>query len=278
MHQILGENILKLRKEKGLTQEKLASMLGVTFQSVSRWENGIAYPDIELIPKIAAVFQVSIDALLGYKAEKINTTHYEKKYQNSNLYWGNEIWDRCYDVMKLIPPTRPLKLLDIGCGEGQTAVFFARNGYLVSAFDIAESGIEKGKQQARQCDIEIDFFQADALEYKLEQNYDIIYSSGLLQYIPFQDRDNVIDNWKTHTNENGIHLLNVFVEKPFIEIAPDWEEKEHFWKTGELLQYYHDWKIELTEEVIFDCDSSGISHKHCMDVLIARKISSGFIY
>lgn len=42
MHQILGENILKLRKENGLTQEKLASMLGVSFQAVSRWENGVS--------------------------------------------------------------------------------------------------------------------------------------------------------------------------------------------------------------------------------------------
>lgn len=48
--------------------------------------------------------------------------------------------------------------------------------------------------------------------------------------------------------------------------------KEGIWQSGELLQYYHDWKIELLEEVIFDCDSSGVPHKHCMDVVIARKI------
>ncbi|MBP3475699.1 MAG: hypothetical protein J6K48_05210 [Lachnospiraceae bacterium] len=34
---------------------------------------------------------------------------------------------------------------------------------------------------------------------------------------------------------------------------------------------YHDWKIELLEEVIFDCDSSGVPHQHCMDVVIAGK-------
>ncbi len=276
MHQILGENILKLRKENGLTQENVASLLGVTFQAVSRWENGVSYPDIELIPKIASIFQVSIDSLLGYQIEKINTTHYEEKYQDNNLYWGNDIWDKCYDVMKLLPPVRPLRLLDIGCGEGQTAVFFARNGYLVSAFDIAESGIKKGRQLAEKCGLKVDFFQADAMEYKLEQNCDIIYASGLLQYIPSKERKRIIDNWKAHTNENGIHLLNVFVEKPFIGPAPDWEETEYFWKSGEILQYYHDWKIELIEEVIFECNSSGILHKHCMDVMIARKVGNNF--
>lgn len=273
MHQILGDNIQKLRKESGLTQEKLAALLGVSFQAVSRWENGVAYPDIELIPRLAFVFGISIDSLLGYQTEKINTTHYEKKYQDKDLYWGNEIWDKCYEVMKFLPPTRPLRLLDIGCGEGQTAIFFARNGYLVSAFDIAKSGIDKGKKFAGQCGVNVDFFEADMMEYRLEQNFDIIYASGLLQYIPVKERGHIIDNWKTHTNENGIHLLNVFVEKPFIDNPPDWEEKEYFWKSGELLTYYHDWKIELVEEIIFDCDSSGILHQHCMNVMIARKKS-----
>lgn len=271
MHQILGENILRLRKENGLTQEKLANLLGISFQAVSRWENGQAYPDIELIPKLASVLHVSIDSLLGHQTEKINTTHYEEKYRDETLYWGNDIWERCYDVMKLMPPTRPLKLLDIGCGEGQTAVFFARNGYLVSAFDIAQSGIQKGKLLAEKCGVNVDFFTADVLEYKPEQQYDIIYASGLLQYIPPKDRELVIANLKAHTAENGINIFNVFVEKPFVEVAPDWEENEYHWKSGELFTLYHDWKMELMEEVIFDCDSSGILHQHCMDVMIARK-------
>lgn len=61
----LSENIKKLRQSKGLTQEALADQLGVSFQSVSRWENGLSYPDIELIPEIAAFFEVSTDVLMG---------------------------------------------------------------------------------------------------------------------------------------------------------------------------------------------------------------------
>ena len=61
----ISENIKKLRQSKGLTQEELADQLGVSFQSVSRWENAISYPDIELIPEIAEFFEVSTDALMG---------------------------------------------------------------------------------------------------------------------------------------------------------------------------------------------------------------------
>ena len=58
----------------------------------------------------------------------------------------------------------------------------------------------------------------------------------------------------------------------FLPVPPDWEEEEAFWSSGELLSCYADWKVEQLEERIFDCDSSGIPHQHCMDVLIARKM------
>ena len=61
----LGETIKRLRQQKGLTQEQLADKLGVSFQSVSRWEGGSSYPDIELIPEIAGFFRVTTDELMG---------------------------------------------------------------------------------------------------------------------------------------------------------------------------------------------------------------------
>ncbi len=61
----IGEQIKTLRKEKGLTQEQLADALGVSYQSVSRWELGVCYPDMELLPAIANLFGVSIDELLA---------------------------------------------------------------------------------------------------------------------------------------------------------------------------------------------------------------------
>lgn len=73
--------IRRLRRERDITQEELAAAVGVTYQSVSRWENGQAYPDMELIPKIADFFNISTDILFGTDKESINTkleAHYEK--------------------------------------------------------------------------------------------------------------------------------------------------------------------------------------------------------
>lgn len=61
----LGENIKKFRLNSELTQEQLADILSVSAQAVSRWENGITYPDITLLPTIASYFEITIDELMG---------------------------------------------------------------------------------------------------------------------------------------------------------------------------------------------------------------------
>ncbi len=61
----LGENLRTFRLQKGLTQEQVADVFGVSPQAISRWENGSAYPDVTLLPGIAMYFDVSLDTLLG---------------------------------------------------------------------------------------------------------------------------------------------------------------------------------------------------------------------
>ena len=61
----IGEIILKLRKDKNITQDELGKILRVSNQAVSKWETGGGLPDIELLPSIADYFNVSIDKLFG---------------------------------------------------------------------------------------------------------------------------------------------------------------------------------------------------------------------
>ncbi len=63
----IGQRIKELRKKNDLTQEKLADFLGVTFQSVSKWECGATMPDLALIVPLSRVLHVSTDELLGVK-------------------------------------------------------------------------------------------------------------------------------------------------------------------------------------------------------------------
>lgn len=65
----IGEIIRKYRKEKKMTQEEVASCLGVTAPAVNKWENGNSFPDITLLAPIARLFGISTDILLSYKED-----------------------------------------------------------------------------------------------------------------------------------------------------------------------------------------------------------------
>ncbi len=85
---MLSENIKNLRKEKGMSQEELASKLNVVRQTVSKWEQNLSVPDSEMLIKIAEVFEVPVSRLLGETVEETDTkTELEKisqKLENLN--------------------------------------------------------------------------------------------------------------------------------------------------------------------------------------------------
>ena len=67
--QTLGMMISTLRKEKGMTQLELAEKMGVTDKAVSKWERDLSFPDINSIPKLAEIFEVSVDELMQIKID-----------------------------------------------------------------------------------------------------------------------------------------------------------------------------------------------------------------
>ena len=90
MEQTLGKRIVMHRKRLGLTQEQLVESLGVTSQAVSKWENDQSCPDISMLPKLAQLFGVSVDSLLGnetqpvYEAELVQP---EEKKDKWEFHW-----------------------------------------------------------------------------------------------------------------------------------------------------------------------------------------------
>ena len=76
----IGKNIAELRKNSGMTQEQLAETLGVSAQTISKWENEVTMPDIMLLPVIAGCFNITIDELYGGKKPdpKNNAVDYDE--------------------------------------------------------------------------------------------------------------------------------------------------------------------------------------------------------
>lgn len=94
----LGERIKTFRQRGGKTQDALAGELGVTAQAVSRWENGVCYPDMELIPSLANAFGITIDELFGYENERekrIDALFERIMELNSRNNGADECMDEC---------------------------------------------------------------------------------------------------------------------------------------------------------------------------------------
>ena len=67
--QTLGQKIAELRKAKNMTQLELANKLSITDKAVSKWERDLSFPDINSIPKLAEIFEISVDELMQVKTE-----------------------------------------------------------------------------------------------------------------------------------------------------------------------------------------------------------------
>lgn len=83
MNLLIGENIRRMRRQRDLTQEEMAAHLGISAQSVSKWERAEGYPDITMLPSLANYFGISIDELIG-----MDEIARAEKYGEINRIWA----------------------------------------------------------------------------------------------------------------------------------------------------------------------------------------------
>ena len=99
----IGKNITKFRRSKGITQDELASYIGVSKSSVSKWENSITYPDIMLLPQLATLFNISLDELMGYEPQLIKEDIQKIYFELAQEFAqndSNEVLKKCEEYIK----------------------------------------------------------------------------------------------------------------------------------------------------------------------------------
>ena len=188
--------LAELRKKNGLTQQDLAEVLNVSYQTISKWENSVVFPDISTLPQISSYFGVSVDALLGL-------VPLEQEYHPSNSgrveYWEKRLeylkrtrktmWNDDYfrflvrDVWKI---DRPVSVLDCGCGYGSLGEMLMPllpEGSKYVGVDFATSMIETAKANFEDSNIEAKFVLADIMEYEPTERYDMVISQALLRHV-----------------------------------------------------------------------------------------------
>ncbi len=272
MEQNFGTRLRELRKSRKLSQKDLADRLSISFQSVSKWENGSSLPNISLIPAIAGILKVSCDLLIGHEGTA-NQNKYNELYGGETFFWPAEPHALSYKLLELCPASEYRNVLELGCGEGHDAVFFGVNRYHVTAIDTAQTGIDTGIRLAESNRVNVNFLCADIRSYFPKEPLDLVYGHRILHYINPEERTRLVNHYKDRTRVGGIHAFTVPVSgKFFLPPAPDSKNDTTFkYKSGELFTHYYDWELLYVNEEIVDCNSSGIPHKHCIDTIIARK-------
>ena len=144
-------------------------------------------------------------------------TNYEKWYEGDDYYWGTEPGSFLDELISLCPPSKDKKVLDIGCGEGKDAVYMAEKGYDVSAFDLTENGIRKTIALAQTKGVKINAYVDDINTFDISEQYDIIYSTGTVQYLFDENKEDFFKKLEKITKSDGIVFINVFVEKASVQ-------------------------------------------------------------
>lgn len=112
----LGHVLIQQRHKHGITQEELAACIGVSKASVSKWETSTTYPDITLLPKLAAFFNISIDELMGYEPqmskEAVRRLYRQLSHDFATMPFP-EVFAHCQELSKKYYSCTPL-LFQIG--------------------------------------------------------------------------------------------------------------------------------------------------------------------
>lgn len=190
--------IAELRKNKGVTQSELADFLGVSFQSVSKWENGITMPDISLLPMISEYFQVSVDEILGLKP--LSNRKYKSRGTNTREHWNKqlnylknsriEFWN--YDYLEFLVKkvwniTKPINIIDFGCGYGYLGMILLPILPIGSAYtgiDISDELLDEAKLLFKDSGYKTEFIKSDINTFDVKGKYDMAICQALLRHLP----------------------------------------------------------------------------------------------
>ena len=246
-------SLKKLRQRQGMTQKELAEKLQLSFQTISKWENGITMPDIVYLPKLSAIFGVSTDVLLGMKPleseepwRRFDACGYWNQHAERTKLWKRLYWNDDYftflvkEVWQLHDPVR---ILDFGCGYGFLGMKFLPllpKGSTYTGIDLDGSALYEAQRFFKETPWETRFIRQDIYQYEPDTKYDIAMGLQLMSYL--QHPDEILQKMKASLMNGGKLILmdtNMEVEQAGYYSCIEQEEKRErpdftpVWKSEE---------------------------------------------
>lgn len=203
----IGENICKLRKQHKLTQQQLSEIIGVSIAAISKWETCSAYPDIELLPKLASIFDVSIDYFFNYQ---LNAADNRKAIiQNANMLSESRQYSEAISMLTEAMHRYP----------NDMSIKFSRAVNLIYYALSHQSDSEKTKKLSEANSQLKEVIDNSESRQMVDESY---YLLGM-SYINLKDFDKALEaiNQIHQSNhiDSGLALMRLFLEKGDIDSA-----------------------------------------------------------
>lgn len=210
--------IKELRKERGMTQKELSEKMQVSFQTISKWENGVNLPDITHIPRLAEIFGVSADVILGlepmekrYELRQFNGVAYWNEHREliktwKALYWNDDWFE--FLVRNVWSFKNPIDILDFGCGYGflgMKLLPILPEGSSYTGIELDLEEIRKAKDYFGKTCYSCEFIRQDIYKFQPEKKYDLVVALFLLSYM--QNPELLIEKMKSSLKPGGMLLL-----------------------------------------------------------------------
>lgn len=251
-------SVAELRKLKGVTQVELAEYLGVSFQAVSKWENGTSMPDIEMLPLLSRYFKVSVDEILGLKSLKDKAyicrgtdkkDFWDKKLDylkdSRNMLWNDDYLE--FLIKRVWKIHKPINIIDFGCGYGYLGMKLLPllpQGSSYTGVDISDSLIKEGNQYFNNSGYKFRFINKDLNSFDIKDKYDMAICQTLLRHLP--NPKEILEKMIDSTVEGGI-VVCVEVNRMFENLGMYIKGIEYnSTDTNNILHKL--WETELYEE------------------------------
>jgi tellurite methyltransferase len=192
--------------------------------------------------------------------------YYDEKYKKDN-YWGLE--PNKYVANYVLKYVKAGNALDLGSGEGRDAIFLAKSGFDVTAVDISDNGVKKMLELAKQLKVNVKGVVSDIVKLDFKEEYDVILSMAIFNFLKREDVLKVISRMKEHTKVGGINVIMAFTEDNPLKVFP------YLFKKGEIKALYDGWEIldylEIMDEPHRD-EPDKKAHMHARVFLTAKKL------
>ncbi len=128
-------------------------------------------------------------------------------------------------------------LLDLGCGEGRDAVFYAQQGFTVTAVDGSSAALEKAVQLAQQAHVRVERIHSDIRDYLLSQEFPFLHANNSLQFLG-KEALPYLTYLRRRTPSGGLHAVSLMTR----DYVPE-QEGLYLCQRNELKLFYRDWRV-----------------------------------